>query len=76
MGGFILRSKTEDIVLWEQKIKERTENGMSVSKWCKINEISTNKYHYWNRKISKNQQSDNRIEFAESSVHFSLYASV
>ena len=65
MGAFILRSKTEDLVLWEQRIKERTKSGMSVSEWCKVNEISKNKYHYWNNKISKKQQSDNEMEFAE-----------
>ena len=35
MGGFILKSTTEDIVLGEQRIKERTKSGMSVSEWCK-----------------------------------------
>lgn len=67
MGGFILRSTTENLVLWEQRIKERTKSGMSVSEWCKINEISKNKYHYWNHKISKKQESDNEMEFAEAS---------
>lgn len=38
---------------------------MSVSEWCRINKISKNKYHYWNHKINKNQQSDNEMEFAE-----------
>lgn len=65
MGGFILRSTTEDLVLWEQRIKARTESGMSVSEWCKINEISKNKYHYWNHKISQKQQVANGMEFAE-----------
>lgn len=65
MGGFILISKPEDLILWKQRIKERTNSGMSVSQWCKINEISKNKYHYWNNKISKKQQTDNETEFAE-----------
>jgi hypothetical protein len=60
-----LKSTTEDLVLWKQRIKERTESGMSVSKWCKINEISKTKYHYWNHKIIKTQQSDSKMEFAE-----------
>lgn len=38
---------------------------MSVSEWCKLNEISKNKYHYWNTKINKKQQLDNEMEFAE-----------
>jgi hypothetical protein len=31
MGGFILRSTPEDLILWEQRINERTKSGMSVS---------------------------------------------
>ena len=65
MGGFILRSTTEDLLLWEQRIKERTKSGMSVSEWCKNNEISKSTYHYWNHKLSKKQKLDNEIEFAE-----------
>ncbi|AWI03557.1 IS66 family insertion sequence element accessory protein TnpA [Clostridium drakei] len=60
-----MKSTTEDLVLWEQRIKERTKSGMSVSEWCKKNEISKNKYHYWNHKISKIQKSDKEMVFAE-----------
>ena len=65
MGGFILKSTTEDLVLWEQRIEERTKSGMSVSEWCKNNEISKSKYHYWNNKINKKQRSCNETAFAE-----------
>jgi hypothetical protein len=65
MGGFILRSTTEDSILWEQRIKERTKSGMSVSEWCRKNQISKNKYHYWNHKIGKIQKSDSEAVFAE-----------
>jgi hypothetical protein len=66
MGGFILRSKTpETLLLWEKRINERTKSGMSVSKWCKINAISKNMYHYWNHKISKKQNPNNEMSFAE-----------
>ena len=65
MGGFILRSTTKDQLLWEQRIYERTKSGMSVSEWCKNNEISKSTYHYWNHKLSKKQKLDNEIEFAE-----------
>ena len=60
-----MRSKPEDLVLWEQRIKERTKSGMPVSEWCKINEISKSKYHYWNNKINKKHQVDNEMEFVE-----------
>lgn len=65
MGGFILRSTTEDLLLWEQRIKERTKSGMSVSEWCKNNKISKSMYHYWNHKLSKTQNTDKEIAFAE-----------
>ena len=65
MGGFILRSTTEDLLLWRQIINKRTKSGMSVSEWCINNEISKSKYHYWNHKLSKKQKSDNEISFAE-----------
>ena len=71
MGGFILRSTTENLLLWEQRINERAKSGMSVSEWCKNNEISKNKFHYWNHKISKKQNRDNEMAFAEITPIFS-----
>jgi hypothetical protein len=65
MGGFILRSTTEYLLLWEQRINERAKSGMSVSEWCKNNEISKSQFHYWNNKISKKQKPDTEIAFAE-----------
>lgn len=38
-GGFILRSSNQDMVLWEQRIKARTESGLLVTEWRKLNEI-------------------------------------
>ncbi|MBW9159275.1 IS66 family insertion sequence element accessory protein TnpA [Clostridium tagluense] len=60
-----MKSTTENLLLWEQRINERTNSGMSVSEWCKNNEISKGKYHYWNHKISKKQNPDNEMIFAE-----------
>lgn len=67
MGGFILRSKPEDLIIWEQRINERTKSGMSVSEWCRVNKINKSKYHYWNQKISKSKKTDNETEFVEVS---------
>ena len=63
MGGFILRSTTENLLLWEQRINERVKSKMSISEWCKNNEISKGKFHYWNHKISKKQNLDNEMNF-------------
>ena len=71
MGGVILRSTAKDLILWEQRINEKTKSGMSVSEWCKINEISKHKYHYWNSKIIKNKNLNNEMEFAEVSSIYS-----
>jgi hypothetical protein len=60
-----LKSTAVDLFLWELRIKERTKSGMSVSEWCKINEISKHKYHYWNYKISKSQKLNIKMDFAE-----------
>lgn len=65
MGGFILKSTTKDLLLWEQRINARIISGMSVSEWCILNEVSKSKYHYWNHKINKTQKSDKEIVFAE-----------
>ncbi len=47
MGGFILRSSNQDMVLWEQRIKARAESGLSVSEWCKLNEIKRDMMANW-----------------------------
>ncbi len=60
-----MRSTTNDQLLWEQRINERAKSGMSVSEWCKNNEISKSRYHYWNHKISKKQKPDNKMAFVE-----------
>jgi len=64
MGGLILKSTNQDLVRWEQMIKERTKSGMSVSEWCKTNEISKNRYYYWNHKINKTQSNFNKDSLA------------
>jgi len=67
-----LRSTTtEDLLLWEQRINERTKSGLSVSKWCKNNGISKNRYHYWKHKIIKSQNLNNEMSFAEITPIFS-----
>lgn len=75
MGDFILKSTTQDMALWKQRIKTRVESGLSASEWCKTNKISKNKY-YWNHKINKTQISNNEIEFIEvTSIITDVYES-
>jgi hypothetical protein len=35
MGGSILVSKPEDLILWEQRINEKNKSGISISEWPK-----------------------------------------
>jgi len=65
MGGIIFRSTYQEMAIWEQRIKEREDSGLSVSEWCKLNEIKKNRYYYWSSKINKTQVSDNEMEFID-----------
>lgn len=62
MGGFILISNPEDLILWEKRIKEKNKSGMSVSEWCKINKITKHKYYYWNNKLKENIDKDKKLD--------------
>lgn len=65
MGGFIVKSTNEVMLLWEQRIEERDKSGMSIAKWCENNGINKGQYHYWNKRISKNSNGINENTFAE-----------
>ena len=65
MGGFIVKSKAEDLLLWEQQINERIRSGLTVDKWCKKNGFNRHKYYYWDHRISKNQKSDKRKKYGQ-----------
>ena len=60
-----MRSTTESMIFWEQRINERTKSGMTIAEWCKKNEISKHKYNYWKHRIIKKQELDNEVTFAE-----------
>lgn len=44
-------TKTYRLNKWAQLISECRSSGKKVSVWCKENNISTNSYFYWLRKI-------------------------
>jgi hypothetical protein len=66
-----VRSTAENVILWEQRINERTRSRMTIEQWCKKNEISVHKYYYWNHRIIENQKSDKETAFAEITPIFS-----
>jgi len=44
-------STTENMLLWEQRIKERLQDGMIIDNWCEKNGVNKHQYYYWNRRI-------------------------
>ena len=36
---------------WQKTISECQSSGMTVSGWCKANNVNTNSYYYWLRKL-------------------------
>jgi hypothetical protein len=60
-----VKSTTENLLLWEQRINERIKDGMTINEWCKKNEVSKHKYLYWNHRIREKQKTDKEMTFAE-----------
>lgn len=44
-------STKENLLLWEQRINEISNSGMTIKEWCEKNGISKHKYSYWKHKI-------------------------
>ncbi len=72
MGGFIVKTTNEDLVLWEQRIKERVENGLTIDEWCLNNGITKYRYYYWNRRIRENQKLEEVVIFADVTTNLSI----
>ena len=60
-----MKSKAEDLLLWEQRINERTGSGLTVDEWFRKNGPNRHKYYYWNHRISQNQRADKEVIFAD-----------
>ncbi len=61
-----MKSTAENLILWEQRIKEKVQSKMTVEEWCKRNGMSKHQYNYWNRLIRKKQRpAAEEIPFAE-----------
>lgn len=60
-----MRSTKENLVLWEQRIKERVQSGLTILEWCKKNEISKHQYNYWNHLVREKQKSDEGAVFTD-----------
>jgi len=58
-------STAENLLLWEQRIKERVQNGITIEEWCKKNGVSKYQYFYWKRRLCKKQNSQEETTFAD-----------
>ena len=38
---------------WASRIKEQKSSGLSVSEWCRQNNLSKNMYFYWKRQLKE-----------------------
>ena len=59
-----MKTKEENLQIWEERIKEKKKNQMTVSEWCEKNKLSVHQYYYWNRLIQESQKEE-KTEFAE-----------
>ena len=59
----------ENIDLWQKRIRECQNSGMTVMNWCSENGISNKTYYYWHRKLTKLQEMQSETA---SSVFFEV----
>lgn len=55
----------KNLQLWEQRIKERIQAGVTIGEWCKKNGMSKYQYYYWNRRVHKKGKATEETAFAE-----------
>jgi hypothetical protein len=60
-----LKSTAENLLLWEQRIKEKVQSKMTIEEWCKRNGMSKHQYNYWNCCIRKKLKSADETPFAD-----------
>jgi hypothetical protein len=60
-----VKATAENLQLWEQRIRERVQTGMTIGEWCKKNGVSKYQYNYWNQRVRKGQKTDEGTTFAD-----------
>lgn len=60
-----MKSTAETLQLWEQRIKERVQNGMTIGEWCEKNGVSKYRYNYWNKRVREKLKAGEEPTFAE-----------
>lgn len=67
-----MKSTAENLVLWEQRIKERIQTGMTIEDWCKKNGVSKYQYNYWNQRVREKRKTSEEMTFADISPILSI----
>jgi hypothetical protein len=62
-----VRATAENLKIWERRIKERVQAGMTIEDWCHKSGVSIHQYHYWNKRVRKNQKAGEEIGFTDVS---------
>lgn len=60
-----MKTKAENLLFWEQRIRDRVQSGSTVGEWCNKNGVSKHQYNYWNRQVRKNQETGGDMLFAD-----------
>ena len=60
-----MTSTAENLQLWDQRIRERVQNGMTIGEWCEKNGVSKHRYKYWNQRVRKSQKKGEETIFAD-----------
>jgi hypothetical protein len=44
-------SISEKKLEWEEKVRQQRESGLSITRWCRQNQIPSNTFRYWKDKL-------------------------
>jgi len=44
--------------IWKQRLREYEQSGQNIATWCKHNNIRTNQFFYWRRKLRTENKHD------------------
>lgn len=60
-----MKSTEKNLQIWEQRIRERIENRMTIEEWCKKNKVSKHQYNYWNHRVRAFKKAGEEVTFAD-----------
>ena len=54
----VIVRKPENLELWQERIRECRNSGMTVTDWCAKEGLSDKTYYYWLRKLKRLQEAE------------------